>query len=64
MITQTNQTQIALRNLHILEQALAALRQQLMTANPDLLAVTEPAYRKRIAALQSTVSRLSALSTD
>ncbi len=47
---------MALRSLRILEEALSALRGQLESANPELLAVTAPAYTGRIAALQTEIA--------
>lgn len=56
MIANSKELQIALRSLRILEEALMALQEQLQAANPDLLAVTAPAYGQRIAALQAEIA--------
>ncbi len=55
MTATSKELKIALRSLRILEEALAALREQLTSVNPDLLAVTAPTYAGRIAALQAEV---------
>ncbi len=56
MIANSQELQIALRSLRILEESLAALRQQLSAANPDLLAATAPTYTQRITALQAEIA--------
>lgn len=56
MIANSKELKIALRNLRILEDAVAALREQLTLANPDLLAVTAPTYTERIAVLQAEIA--------
>ena len=56
MIANTTELQVALRSLHILEESLAALRQQLTAANPDLLSATTPTYVQRITVLQSEIA--------
>ncbi len=56
MIANSTELKMALRSLRILEEAVAALREHLKVANPDLLAVTEPTYTKRIAVLQAEIA--------
>ncbi len=56
MITNTQELTVALRSLDILDKSLDALRGQLMTANPDLLAATAAAYVWRIASLQAEIA--------
>lgn len=56
MAVTSKELKIALRSLRILEEAFAALREQLTSANPDLLAVTAPIYTGRIAALQAEIA--------
>lgn len=56
MIANSKELQVALRSLHILEESLEALRQQLTTTNPELLSVTAPTYVQRITGLQSEIA--------
>ena len=56
MLIISKEMQIALRNLRILEEALAALREQLTKDNPALLAAAAPAYLQRIAFHQSEIA--------
>ena len=56
MTTNSTELKIALRSLRILEEALAALREQLLAKNPDLLAVTAPTYTGRITVLQTEIA--------
>ena len=56
MIANSRELQIALRNLRIFEETLAALQKELIAANPDLLQAAAPAYVKRIALLQSEIA--------
>jgi hypothetical protein len=57
MIDSSEELRVAVRNLRIMETTLAALRQQLQTTNPDLLAVTSKAYVRRIGDLQSDIAQ-------
>ena len=57
MIANATELTVAVRQLRIMEDALKALRDQLETRNPDLLIVTEQAYVRRIASLQTDISR-------
>ena len=56
MIANGTELTVALHNLHILEQGLQALRDQLAASNPDLLAVTAETYTRRIKLLQTEVA--------
>ena len=56
MIANSKEMQVALRSLHILEESLGTLRQQLTAANPELLSVTVPTYVQRITTLQSEIA--------
>ncbi len=56
MIANQTELRVAFRNLHILEQSLQALREQLETANPDLLHVSAPSYERRITDLQKEIA--------
>jgi hypothetical protein len=56
MIANQTELRVAFRNLHILEQSLQALREQLATENPDLLHVSAPSYERRIADLQKEIA--------
>lgn len=56
MVVIPKELQVSLRSLRILEESLAALRQQLSVANPDLLAATAPTYTQRITALQAEIA--------
>ena len=56
MIASSTEMRIALRNLRIFEDTLAALQEELAAINPDLLAAVAPAYVRRIALLQSEIA--------
>lgn len=56
MTATSKELKIALRSLRILEEAVAALREQLTAANPELLSVTAPTYTGRIAVLQAEIA--------
>lgn len=56
MIANSKELKIAFRSLRILEDAVAALREQLTSSNPDLLAATAPTYTGRIAVLQAEIA--------
>lgn len=56
MITNRTELRVAFRNLHILEQSLQALREQLQTENPTLLSVSATSYERRIADLQKEIA--------
>ena len=56
MIANQAELRVAFRNLHILEQSLQALRDQLDSANPNLLNVSAPSYERRIADLQKEIA--------
>jgi len=56
MTANPQELMAALRSLRILEESLAALRQQLAAANPDLLAATAPTYTQRVTALQAGIA--------
>jgi hypothetical protein len=57
MIANSTELRVAVRQLRIMEMALAALREQLQSANPRLLDVTSPAYVRRIGALQDEIAQ-------
>ncbi len=56
MIANATELMVAARQLKIMEDALNALRDQLDTANPALLDITEKAYVRRIEDLQADIS--------
>jgi hypothetical protein len=56
MIANSTELGVAVRQLRIMSTALKALRTQLDTANPNLLAVTEKSYLQRIESLQHDIS--------
>ncbi len=56
MIANHVEMAVAVRQLRIMEEALQALRNQLQTSNPDLLAATEKSYVHRITSLQTEIS--------
>ena len=55
MIANAVELRVEVRNLKIMEKAHCALNEQLETLNPELLAVTSPAYERRIALLQQEI---------
>lgn len=57
MIENSTELVVAVRQLRIMEDARKALREQLETKNPDLLAVTEQTYVRRIESLQTDISK-------
>jgi len=57
MIANVTELKVAARNLKIVEQALAALREQLQMANPRLLEISSEAYVRRIASLQGDIAQ-------
>jgi len=56
MLANTQELTVALRSLIILEKSLGALRGQLATANPGLLATMSPAHVQRIESLQAEIA--------
>jgi hypothetical protein len=58
MNTHSKELQYAIRSFRILEEALTALREQLATVNPDLLAATAPAYTQRIIVVKAEIRNL------
>ena len=56
MLVNSEELQVSLRSLRILEESLAALHQQLVAANLDLLAATAPTYTQRVMALQAEIT--------
>ena len=56
MIEDATELRVARRQLKIIEDTLTALRDQLATANPGLLAITEKAYIRRMEDLQTEIS--------
>lgn len=56
MIASTAEFEVAVRNLHILEEALRALREQLEASNPKMSEVAAKAYVRRIADLQTDIA--------
>lgn len=56
MIANSKELQIALRNLRIFGETADALQEELVDANPDLLAAALPAYINRIARLQVEIA--------
>jgi len=57
MIADATELKVAESQLNIIKSALTALRHQLETANPGLLAITEKVYIRRIEDLQADISR-------
>lgn len=56
MIANSTELKVAVRNLRIMEEALAALQTQLEESNPKLYEVSSQAYLRRITALQEEIA--------
>ena len=56
MLNDPTEVRVAARNLKTLQEALLALRRQLVKTNPGLLEVTSKAYLRRIASMQEDIA--------
>ncbi len=64
MIANSTELRVAVRQLRIMEMALAALREQLQSANPWLCDASTPAHVRRIGALQHEIAQYFAYHPD